>query len=94
LKKLGLQNAFDVVITGNDVSASKPDPQGYFLAAEKISISPCDCVVVEDSFAGIEGAVNAGMKSIGIGCKLNLHNADYVLPNTTCLLLDKLKMVF
>lgn len=67
LKKIGLENTFDVVVDGNDIRHSKPDPEVFLLAAEKLGLSPSDCVVVEDAEAGIAAAIAAGMKVIGVG---------------------------
>jgi beta-phosphoglucomutase len=94
LARLKLTEHFDTVITGNDVTKAKPDPEGFLLAAERLSVQPQDCLVVEDAFAGIEAAVRSDMKTMGIGQKLDLYNADYVLPNTSFLSLDKLNTLF
>ncbi|MEX0331420.1 MAG: beta-phosphoglucomutase [Puniceicoccaceae bacterium] len=94
LEKLGLAETFKEVVTGNDTAQSKPHPEGMFLAAERLGVEPCDCVVIEDAYAGVEAARSAGMKSMGIGQKLTLHNADYVLPGTRYLSLNKLNLLF
>jgi len=67
LEHLGIGDLFDVVVTGNDITRSKPDPQGMLVAAERLSIPPAACVVIEDAYAGIEAARRAGMRNIGIG---------------------------
>lgn len=61
LKKLA-----DVVLTDADVTKSKPDPEGYRRAAERLGCRPADCVVFEDSFAGIEAGRRAGGKVVGV----------------------------
>ena len=94
LRRLRITDLFDVVITGNDVNRSKPDPQGMLMAAEQLGVDPSECVVIEDAFAGIEAASAAGMKRLGIGEKLNLHNADYVLKKTDHLSLERVRMLF
>lgn len=94
LEKLGLSEAFEEVVTGNDTTHSKPDPEGMLLAADRMGVEPANCVVIEDAFAGVQAARSAGMKSMGIGQKLTLHNADYVLPETKYLTLSKLKQLF
>ena len=94
LGKLGIRELFDDVVTGNDTTNSKPHPEGMLLAAEKIGLAPRDCVVIEDAFAGVEAARSAGMRSVGIGDKLDLHNADTVLRCTSHLSLARLEMVF
>ena len=67
LKQLGLDNFFDAVSDGTNISKSKPDPEVFLKAAEYINESPKDCLVVEDAKAGIEAAYRGGFKSAGIG---------------------------
>lgn len=55
-----------VLITANDVDRGKPNPEGYLAAARRLGASPRDCVVIEDSPAGIEAARAAGMAVIGV----------------------------
>jgi len=66
LKKLDLVALFDVIITGNDITKGKPDPQVFFMAAEKMSVEPQECVVFEDAVLGVEAAKRAGMRCVGI----------------------------
>jgi sugar-phosphatase len=56
----------DVLITSDDISHSKPHPEGYLLAASRLGVTPADCLVLEDSHAGIEAARAAGMPVLGI----------------------------
>lgn len=83
LHKTGLYNMFDAIVDGNSVATAKPDPEVFLIAAKKIGMKPKDCVVFEDSEAGIEAANTAGMVSVGLGDKKNLGNADYVFSNMT-----------
>jgi beta-phosphoglucomutase len=92
--KLGIRDRFDAVVTGNDTTVSKPHPQGFLLAAERLDISPVSCLVIEDAFAGIEAAVAAGMKSMGIGYKTSLYNADCALASTRYLTLERARMLY
>lgn len=55
-----LRPKFEAIITDAMVERSKPDPQGYLIAAEKLGVDPSDCVVFEDSFAGLEAGRRAG----------------------------------
>jgi len=64
LEKLEICDLFDEVVTGNDTAESKPHPEGMLLAADRIGIPPGNCVVIEDAYAGVEAARNAGMKGI------------------------------
>jgi mannitol-1-/sugar-/sorbitol-6-phosphatase len=55
-----------VMITADDITHSKPHPEGYLLAAKRLGVAPADCLVIEDAHAGIEAARAAGMPVIGI----------------------------
>lgn len=57
----------DLAITAEHVSRSKPDPEGFLLAASALGMDPADCVVFEDSGAGIQAGIDAGMTVIGVG---------------------------
>lgn len=72
----------DVFITAHDVNAGKPAPDAYLLAAQRLHVSPGDCVVVEDAPAGILAGKAAGMKVIGVASshsKEELSAADVVV---------------
>lgn len=57
---------FDEVVTGDMVSRSKPDPEGYILAARLLGLKPEDCVVVEDSMQGLESGRASGARVVGL----------------------------
>jgi len=57
----------ELAITAERVSRSKPDPEGFLLAAATLGIEPADCIVFEDSEAGIRAGLDAGMQVIGVG---------------------------
>ncbi len=61
LERVGLVDAFDVIVTGSEVHRGKPDPEIYLLAAERLGILPTACLALEDAPAGIEAARRAGM---------------------------------
>jgi beta-phosphoglucomutase len=79
IEKLGAGLMFDVVVSGKDVKNSKPHPEGFIIAAERLHLLPQECLVIEDSAAGVRAAKKAGMKSIGIGSSSILHEADIVV---------------
>ncbi|MCP4055317.1 MAG: beta-phosphoglucomutase [Mesoflavibacter sp.] len=83
LEKVDLLKQFDAIVDGNDVSKAKPDPEVFLIAAKVLNIKPEDCIVFEDSVAGVQAANTANMISIGIGEKSVLHEADYVFSNFT-----------
>ena len=88
LETLDLIDLFNVIVDGNDVSTAKPDPEVFLIAAKKLGVPPEDCIVIEDAQAGIEAANKAGMTSIGIGDATILHEADFMLSNTSELTID------
>ena len=83
LKKVGLFEDFQAIVDGNDVSKAKPDPEVFLIAAKQLNKIPTDCIVFEDSVAGVTAANTAGMISIGIGSKETLSHADYVFNDFT-----------
>jgi HAD superfamily hydrolase (TIGR01509 family) len=72
LSVLHLDQLFDAVAAAEDVTAGKPDPQVFLVAARKLGVEPARSVVVEDAAAGIEAARRAGMKSIGVSATATL----------------------
>ncbi|GGH02359.1 beta-phosphoglucomutase [Mucilaginibacter phyllosphaerae] len=87
LEKLQLVNLFDAVVDGNSVSIPKPNPEVFLKGAEAVGAKPAACVVFEDAIAGIEAAVNGGMKAIGIGSADTLTQANFVVSG-----LDKMTL--
>ncbi|WP_445456777.1 beta-phosphoglucomutase [Flavobacterium sp. HNIBRBA15423] len=83
LEKTGIIHYFDVIVDGNDVTNAKPDPEVFLQGAKKMNVTPNNCIVFEDSVAGIQAANIANMISIGIGEKEVLHEAQFVFPNFT-----------
>lgn len=83
LEKVNLLKKFDAIVDGNDVSKAKPDPEVFLIAAKHLNMKPEDCIVFEDSVAGVQAANTANMISIGIGEKEVLHEADYIFSDFT-----------
>jgi beta-phosphoglucomutase len=81
LEKTGLMPWFDLIIDGNKVSKSKPDPEVFLKGAEGLGMKPSECIVFEDAQAGVEAAKAGLMKAIGIGDRETLYLADKVIPN-------------
>lgn len=67
LEKTNLVDKFDAVSCGLDTQKSKPDPEVFLIAAKKLGIAPSECVVIEDSNAGIEAAKAGGMYAVAVG---------------------------
>ena len=80
LDRLGLSHFFDAIIDGNKVTHAKPDPEVFLKGAEELGFSPSECVVFEDAEAGIEAAINGGMRCIGVGDPTILGKANIVIP--------------
>ncbi|WP_458121409.1 beta-phosphoglucomutase [Paenibacillus sp. Z6-24] len=78
LKQIGLADAFDAVADGNDITRSKPDPEVFLLAAERLGVPPEECLVVEDAEAGVQAAIAGGMNVAAVGdAGLHSQDADY-----------------
>ena len=83
LKKVGLISYFDSIVDGNNVTKAKPDPEVFLIAAKQLNMEPEDCIVFEDSVAGIQAANIANMASIGIGDTTILYDAQYIFKDFT-----------
>ncbi len=77
LEKTGLMPYLNQVSCGLDTTRSKPDPEVFLVAAKKLNLLPEECLVVEDSAAGIEAAAAGGMRSLGVGPFHDALGADY-----------------
>lgn len=83
---LGLERELDLIITGKDVSRSKPDPEIYLLAAERLGLPPDECLVLEDSVNGVKAALAAGMNVIAMATTFTsarLHREKLVAEEWT-----------
>ncbi len=90
IAKLDIANLFDAIVDGTMVINTKPNPEIFLLAASKLGIAPIDCVVFEDAEAGVEAAIAAGMKCVGIGSTEQLGKANEVVKNTADFKISKL----
>ena len=82
LRALGLGEVFEAVVTAEDVSHGKPDPEVFLKGAARVGVPPSHSIVVEDAAAGIEGARRAGMKCVGVSRHVALK-ADVVVASLT-----------
>jgi beta-phosphoglucomutase len=92
LERTGIITLFDGVADGNNVSKAKPDPEVFQTAAKLLNVKAEECVVFEDAVAGIQAALNAGMKCIGIGSENILREANLVITGLSEMNLTKLKL--
>lgn len=74
-----LRPYFQGIVDETQVTHGKPDPQIYRITAEKANVSPAQCVVFEDSFAGVQAALGAGMHVVAVTTS---HTAKEFRPNT------------
>ncbi|HHY09533.1 MAG TPA: beta-phosphoglucomutase [Firmicutes bacterium] len=90
LAKIELSESFDAVVDGNSITKSKPDPQVFLLAAELLEVEPAACVVIEDAKAGIDAALAAGMRAVGVGSAANYAKAHLRAENLAALDFEEL----
>jgi beta-phosphoglucomutase len=90
LRLLRIKNLFDTVVDGTMIKKSKPDPEIFLLAAARLGIDPSQCVVFEDAEAGVEAAVAAGMKCVGVGSVDQLGKANAIVKTTADFKIDQL----
>ncbi len=92
LESAGLNpNLFDVIITADNVTNPKPDPEGIILALDKLKIKPEEAIFVGDATVDIEMGKNAKVKTVGViygfgGKGISKSNPDYVIDNIEQLL--------
>ena len=67
---LGLAEEFDVIVTRDDVEHGKPDPEMHLLAARELGVGPDESLAIEDSPAGVKGALAAGMEVVAVTTEL------------------------
>ncbi|HEY5570669.1 MAG TPA: HAD family phosphatase [Bacteroidales bacterium] len=70
LKELSLEQTFNSIVTADRITKGKPDPYCYQLAAKELNVNPNECLVLEDSLAGIAAGTAAGMRVIGLSTTL------------------------
>lgn len=79
LRLLEIGDLFDTVVCGFDITRSKPDPQVFEMAAERLGIPSFHCLVFEDAPSGVEAARRAGMKCVGVGDAKGLPDAPALI---------------
>jgi len=97
---LNLRARFHAILTADEISQSKPDPEIFTKTAQKLGLSPSVCVVIEDSFVGIEAAKRAGMKCVAVASTFPAPElrartqADLVIQSLEELDLERLQGLF
>jgi HAD superfamily hydrolase (TIGR01509 family) len=95
MQALGLNGIFEAVVSGDDVTHSKPDPEIYLTAAQRIEVPPAACIAIEDAPAGVEAAKRAGMRCIAVTNSVGreqLHKADLIIDSLECDLSSVLRL--
>jgi len=93
---LGIDDYFDIIVSGHEVAESKPSPQVFLLAARRLGVKPENCIVIEDAITGVAAARRAGMRCVAVtttNSRARLAEADMVvdsLEEVTIDALDKL----
>lgn len=90
LDRLELSPLFDAIIDGNKATKAKPDPQVFLMGAQVLGCTPGQCVVFEDAEAGIEAAIAAGMRCVGIGSPTTLGKANLVIDGLHSMNINKI----
>jgi len=85
LDRLNLRKYFPVIVDGPQVQIGKPDPQVYHLCALKLHLDPKECVVFEDSLAGLESGIRAGCQIIAVATS---HHPDELKTKTGNIIKD------
>lgn len=94
LKKAGIDDLFDAIITGNDINKGKPHPDIFLLACKRLDLEPSECIVFEDAISGIEAAKRGNFKCVGVDRYHNpqrLMKADLVINGLLEVKLEQLK---
>ncbi|MDA3949584.1 MAG: beta-phosphoglucomutase [Spirochaeta sp.] len=76
LEKLGIDSLFDEIVTGKDISRSKPDPEIFVKGAQRLGVEPAETYVFEDAVSGVDAAQAGGMVAVGFGPSEGLDHAD------------------
>ena len=87
LERIGLKDFFDAVADGNCITHSKPHPEVFLKAADKLGLIPQDCLVVEDAHAGVEAAKAGGFDCAAMGDARDDERADWHLEKFSDLLI-------
>src|SRR5208283_4728253 len=100
ISALGLRDYFRAVLTGDDISRPKPDPEIYLKTADRLGVNPAGCAVFEDSYVGIEAAKRAGMKCVAVASTFSAEDlrrethADLIVPDFEGISLPTVRQLF
>ena len=80
LTTLGLLDKFETIVGAEDYARGKPAPDGFLMAAERLGVTPEDCLVFEDTVLGLEAAAAAGMAAVRVPSALERSLAAEISP--------------
>jgi beta-phosphoglucomutase len=100
-----LRDSFAIIVAGDEITTSKPEPDGYLLAVDRLNatfpdlqLKPAECLAIEDTFAGIQAARNAGIPVIGVANTYPFHmlqrRANWTVDFLTDLELDRIQQTY
>jgi beta-phosphoglucomutase len=81
LERLQIAGLFDTIVDGNAPARSKPAPDLFELAAQRLHVTPEVCIVMEDAAAGVDAGIAAGMRTVGLGPRERVGHATVCLPD-------------
>ena len=93
IRRLGLVGTFEVLCSAVDEERGKPDPAVYLTAARRMSVDPDSCVAFEDSIAGVEAALAAGMRVVSVPPPGRLEDSAYSRAHWKLKTLEEIDLV-
>jgi len=98
LNRTGLLEHFSVIIAADDITTSKPEPDGYLLAIERLSLKASNCLAIEDTPTGIQAARSAGVQVVGVAHTYPFHMlqrwTNWAVDYFTDLEVERVQQVF
>lgn len=91
IDSIGMRNLFDVIVDGTMIHSAKPDPEVFVRGAAEMGLDPATCIVFEDARAGVEAALAAGMRCVGVGNPVTLAGAHLVVPDLKNITVEQLR---
>lgn len=93
IDRLSIRSKFMSLLASEDVNTHKPDPEVYLRTADNLKVNPEDCLVFEDSASGVQAAINANMKVVGVLSShhpTELPTCDFYIENYLDPQMDKI----
>jgi beta-phosphoglucomutase len=105
LKQSEIDRYFDTIVTRDEISQGKPDPEGYLLSISRLNqlhpdlhLLPCECLAIEDTFPGIQAVKSAGIQAVAIAHTYPFHmlqrQANWTIDSFADLELDRINQFF